>query len=81
MNWWHFPTPDCQVDVFLSETLLLTSGSPCTGQVALDMALDEKMRQLLDIMPIKKVQRNVQRFEGPLLKVCEGHIVEVIVVL
>ena len=48
--------------------------APPTGQVALDMARDDKMRQLLDVLPIKKVQRNVQRFEGPLLKVCRCHI-------
>ena len=47
--------------------------APPSGQVALDMARDDKMRQLLDVLPIKKVQRNVQRFEGPLLKVCRCH--------
>uniref|UniRef100_T1JHE8 PH domain-containing protein n=1 Tax=Strigamia maritima TaxID=126957 RepID=T1JHE8_STRMM len=38
------------------------------GQTALQLATTIKMRQLLDVQPIKKLVRHVARFEGPLMK-------------
>ncbi|XP_006818987.1 oxysterol-binding protein-related protein 1-like [Saccoglossus kowalevskii] len=38
------------------------------GQTALDLARSQSMRQLLDVKPIKAIQKDVVRFEGDLLK-------------
>ena len=39
-------------------------------ETAYDLARDGKTARLLDVRPIKQLRRDVQRFEGALVKVC-----------
>ncbi|XP_074656432.1 oxysterol-binding protein-related protein 1-like isoform X2 [Tubulanus polymorphus] len=53
--------------------LLLQNGIDSTiknsrGQMALEMARSDKMKQILDVKPVKELQRRVQRYEAPLYK-------------
>ena len=43
-----------------------------TGQLAIDLARDEQMKQVLAVRPIRQVQRSVKRHEGQLLKVSKS---------
>lgn len=38
------------------------------GQLAIDLAKDDQMRQVLSVRPLKQIQRTATRFEGKLLK-------------
>ena len=46
-----------------------TSIKNAKGQTALEMARDVQMKQLLEMQPIKQLQKSAQRFEGNLYKV------------
>ncbi|KAF9823344.1 hypothetical protein SFRURICE_014403 [Spodoptera frugiperda] len=53
--------------------LLLQNGVDTTlrnnsGQLAIDMAKDTEMREVLSVRPVQRLQRTAARFEGPLLK-------------
>ncbi|XP_072939299.1 oxysterol-binding protein-related protein 1-like [Epargyreus clarus] len=53
--------------------LLLQNGVDTTlrnnsGQLAIDMARDNEMREVLSVRPVQRLQRTAARFEGPLLK-------------
>ncbi|XP_071962881.1 oxysterol-binding protein-related protein 1-like isoform X2 [Antedon mediterranea] len=53
--------------------LLLQCGIDCNmkntrGQTALDLAQTTKMKQLLDVKPVKTIQKSVDMFEGQLYK-------------
>ncbi|CAH2050872.1 unnamed protein product, partial [Iphiclides podalirius] len=53
--------------------LLLQNGIDTTlrnhsGQLAMDLAKDNEMREVLSVRPVQKLQRTAARFEGPLLK-------------
>ncbi|XP_063395506.1 oxysterol-binding protein-related protein 1-like [Cydia fagiglandana] len=53
--------------------LLLQNGVDTTlknnsGQLAIDMAKDQEMRDVLSVRPVQRLQRTAARFEGPLLK-------------
>ncbi|XP_061709310.1 oxysterol-binding protein-related protein 1-like [Cydia pomonella] len=53
--------------------LLLQNGVDTTlknnsGQLAIDMAKDQEMRDVLSVRPVRRLQRTAVRFEGPLLK-------------
>ncbi|XP_026738631.1 oxysterol-binding protein-related protein 1-like [Trichoplusia ni] len=53
--------------------LLLQNGVDTTlrnnsGQLAIDMAKDAEMREVLSVRPVQRLQRTAARFEGPLLK-------------
>lgn len=38
------------------------------GQMAVDLAKDSQMRQILSVRPLRQIQRTATRFEGQLLK-------------
>ena len=41
----------------------------CTsGQLAVDLTQDEQMRQVLGVMPVRRLQRTAVRCEGPLVR-------------
>ncbi|XP_023951893.1 oxysterol-binding protein-related protein 1 isoform X1 [Bicyclus anynana] len=53
--------------------LLLQNGIDTTlrnnsGQLAIDLAKDNEMRDVLSVRPVQRLQRTAARFEGPLLK-------------
>ncbi|XP_064072407.1 oxysterol-binding protein-related protein 1 [Vanessa tameamea] len=53
--------------------LLLQNGVDTTlknnnGQLAIDLARDGDMREVLSVRPVQRLQRTAARFEGPLLK-------------
>ncbi|CAG4953960.1 unnamed protein product [Colias eurytheme] len=53
--------------------LLLQNGIDTTlrnnsGRLAIDLAKDNEMREVLSVRPVQKLQRTAARFEGPLLK-------------
>lgn len=53
--------------------LLLQNGIDTTiqnnrGQLAVDLARDAQMQQVLNVKPIKMLQKTADRFEGQLLK-------------
>uniref|UniRef100_A0A2A4JSN3 PH domain-containing protein n=1 Tax=Heliothis virescens TaxID=7102 RepID=A0A2A4JSN3_HELVI len=53
--------------------LLLQNGVDTTlknnsGQLAIDLAKDAEMREVLSVRPVQRLQRTAARFEGPLLK-------------
>lgn len=53
--------------------LLLQNGIDTTlrnfsGHLAIDLAKDNDMREVLSVRPVQKLQRTATRFEGPLLK-------------
>ncbi|PZC81395.1 hypothetical protein B5X24_HaOG212847 [Helicoverpa armigera] len=53
--------------------LLLQNGVDTTlknnsGQLAIDLAKDTEMREVLSVRPVQRLQRTAARFEGPLLK-------------
>ncbi|CAG9796328.1 unnamed protein product [Diatraea saccharalis] len=53
--------------------LLLQNGVDTTlrnnsGQLAIDLAKDNEMREVLSVRPVQRLQRTAARFEGPLLK-------------
>lgn len=39
-----------------------------SGQTALNMARDQQMIQILSVKSVRKVQKSVNRLEGPLLR-------------
>lgn len=39
-----------------------------SGQLAIDLAKDNEMREVLSVRPVQRLQRTAARFEGPLLK-------------
>ncbi|XP_045780012.1 oxysterol-binding protein-related protein 1 isoform X8 [Maniola jurtina] len=53
--------------------LLLQNGIDTTlrnnsGQLAIDLAKDNEMREVLNVRPVQRLQRTAVRFEGPLMK-------------
>ncbi|XP_037298622.1 oxysterol-binding protein-related protein 1 isoform X3 [Manduca sexta] len=53
--------------------LLLQNGIDTTlrnhsGQLAIELAKDNEMREVLSVRPVQRLQRTAARFEGPLLK-------------
>lgn len=62
-----------EVAVLLMQNGIDASVKNAKGQTALEMARDAQMKQLLEMQPIKQLQKSVQRFEGRLLKVCAPH--------
>ncbi|XP_026319387.1 oxysterol-binding protein-related protein 1-like [Hyposmocoma kahamanoa] len=53
--------------------LLLQNGIDTTlrnnnGQLAIDLAKDNEIREVLSVRPVQRLQRTAARFEGPLLK-------------
>jgi hypothetical protein len=38
------------------------------GQLAINLAKDNEMREVLSVRPVQRLQRTAARFEGPLLK-------------
>ena len=54
---------------FLYPTLLTNISCYYIGQTAEDMARDAQMKMLVSLQPVKPQKREVQRMEGPLLKV------------
>ncbi len=59
-----------EVAVLLMQNGIDTAVRNAKGQTALELARDAGMRQLLEMQPIRDLQRTAQRFEGRLLKVC-----------
>lgn len=62
-----------EVAVLLLQNGIDTNIKNARGQTALEMARDTQMKQLLEMQPIKQLQKSAQRFEGMILRV--GHLV------
>lgn len=48
--------------------LIVCVRSSFTGQTALNLARDAQMVQILSVKSVRKVQKTVNRLEGPLLR-------------
>ncbi|XP_068626697.1 oxysterol-binding protein-related protein 1-like [Battus philenor] len=57
-----------RVAVLLLQNGIDTSLRNQNGQLAIDLAKDNEMREVLSVRPVQKLQRTAARFEGPLLK-------------
>ncbi|XP_013133313.1 PREDICTED: oxysterol-binding protein-related protein 1-like [Papilio polytes] len=57
-----------RVAVLLLQNGIDTTLRNNTGQLAIDLAKDDEMREVLSVRPVQKLQRTAARFEGPLLK-------------
>ncbi|XP_045541314.1 oxysterol-binding protein-related protein 1 [Papilio machaon] len=57
-----------RVAVLLLQNGIDTTLRNNTGQLAIDLAKDDDMREVLSVRPVQKLQRTAARFEGPLLK-------------
>ncbi|ELU10803.1 hypothetical protein CAPTEDRAFT_156226 [Capitella teleta] len=57
-----------EVAVHLLQNGIDTTIKNKKGQTALEMAREEKMKQILDVKPIKELRKLAPRFEGPLLR-------------
>ena len=58
-----------EVAVLLLQNGIDTNIKNARGQTALEMARDTQMKQLLEMQPIKQLQKSAQRFEGMILRV------------
>ena len=58
-----------EVAVLLLQNGIDTNIRNARGQTALEMSRDAQMKQLLEMQPIKQLQKSAQRFEGLILRV------------